>query len=256
MTREALPFVAPDLSAFARALARSLAERTADCANAVNSCAPLTWSLSPHLAEMAPDVLEWYFETSRVTGRDYFSLPPSGHLYSYPSLMSDADQDRFVASTERDARILGTHTTVHWDQNGTWQAAETQFLPKYGHAGGQIRGIVPVNVPYVYSPFPGWSANETYRVLEGEDGTPVVVFQQQEWRGVDDSDPEFLPSPANMLNRINGYPAGSVMVVYMTSDGGLSLTNSFMELVKILPANVQVVSTDAAAELALTASGY
>lgn len=232
-----------------------LAERVAACADPTNVCAPLTWSISPHLAELAPDVLRWYFDTSRTTGNDYFILPPSGHLYAYPSSMGAADQDRFVAATERDARILGAHGTVHWDVNATWRDAEDVFLPKYAHAGGVIKAIVPVNVPYVYPAFPWWSPSEFYRVLTGDDDTPMVVFRPREWRGVDDADAEFHPSPATMAAELAGYPAGTVTVIYMTSDGGLSLSNSFVELVKILPANVQVVSVDAAARLALAASG-
>jgi len=39
----------------------------------------------------------------------------------------------------------------------------------------------------------------------------------------------------------------------MTSDGGLNLSNSFMELVKILPDHVHLVSADTATRLALDA---
>ena len=39
---------------------------------------------------------------ARVHLCDWFVLPPSGHLYAYPSLMSDADQAAFVAATEAD----------------------------------------------------------------------------------------------------------------------------------------------------------
>ena len=40
----------------------------------------------------------------------------------------------------------------------------------------------------------------------------------------------------------------------MTSDGGLNLKNSIMELVKILPEHVRLVSSDTAARLAIEAS--
>ncbi len=233
-----------------------LAERVADCENPVNSCAPLTWSISPHLPELAPDVLDWYYETSRATGHDYFILPPSGHLYAYPSSLNAADQDRFVRATERDARILGTRTVVHWDLNNTWDDAQTQFLPKYARADGTIQGIVPVNVPYLYPAFPEWPADRFYSVITGEDGTPIVLFRPRQWRGIDEREPEYFLSPANMAAELTGYPPGTVTVIYMTSDGGLSLANSFMALVDLLPPSVQLVSSDAAARLALTASGY
>jgi len=41
----------------------------------------------------------------------------------------------------------------------------------------------------------------------------------------------------------------------MTSDGGLNLRNSVMELVKYLPGHVVLVSADTATRLALEASG-
>lgn len=231
-----------------------LNERVAGCAANPGACAPLTWSISPHLTHLAPDVLEWYFETSRTTGKDYFILPPSGHLYSYPTSLNPADQDRFVAATEHDARILGTRSAVHWEVNGTWVDAEENFLPKYARADGVIQGIVPVNVPYVYPAFPNWAATDFYHVLTGTDGTPVVLFRPRQWRGVDDRDAEFFLSPQNMANEIAAYPAGSVTVIYMTSDGGLNLTNSFFALTGLLPANVQIVSADAAASLAIAAN--
>jgi len=56
-----------------------------------------------------------------------------------------------------------------------------------------------------------------------------------------------------MAEELGSYPPGTVTWVYMTSDGGLSLDNSFMELERILPSHVQLVSTDAAARLALIA---
>ena len=90
-----------------------------DCASAPclngGTCPPLTWTISPHLARVAPDLLRWYYDQSHATQKDYFALPPSGHLYAYPSSMPDTDQDRFVAATEKDARVLGVTGTVHWD---------------------------------------------------------------------------------------------------------------------------------------------
>ena len=65
---------------------------------------------------------------------------------------------------------------------------------------------------------------------------------------------EFYLSPENMAVELSNYPRGTVSYVYMTSDGGLNLENSFMALVKMLPEHVQLVSGDAAVRLALEAS--
>lgn len=236
-----------------------LRQRLADCEKADNSCAPLTWSISPHLARISPDVLEWYYASSSSTGKDYFTLPPSGHLYAYPTSLNKKDQRRFVLATERDARILGVRGVVHWDWFDTWRRAEKYFLPLYARDTGFIRGVFPVNVPYMFPTFPWWPADSFYKVLEGKDGSRVVVFRPREWRGVDGKahrggDEPFFLTPKDMAAEIGSYPPGTVTWVYMTSDGGLSLENSFMELVGLLPPHVRLVSADTAARLALDAS--
>lgn len=230
-----------------------LRQRLEDCEQVVNSCEPLTWSISPHLPYLAPDVLQWYYESSYQTGKDYFILPPSGHLYAYPTSLNEADQDRFVSETEQDASILGVSSTVHWDWFDTWPDAETHFLPKYAKTNGVIKGVFPVNVPYMFPMFTWWPDDQFYEILTGEDGGKVALFKPREWRGINNSDVYHL-SPQNMANEIAAYPPGTVTWVYMTSDGGLTLQNSFMELVKLLPPNVQLVSADAAARLALSAT--
>ena len=195
---------------------------------------------------------------SHETGKDYFMLPPSGHLYAYPASLEEEMQDQFVECTEQDARILGTNSTVHWEWFTTWQRAETEFLPKYAREGGAIGGVFPVNVPYMIPTFTWPDPNQFFKVLTGEDGGEVVLFRPREWRGIDDSGSgitkKFYLSPENMALELGNYTRGTVAYVYMTSDGGLNLENSFMALVKLLPAHVRLVSADTAARLALTAS--
>jgi hypothetical protein len=148
------------------------------------------------------------------------------------------------------------NSTVHWDWADTWVEAEDRFLPRYARVDGVIRGVFPVNVPYMLPAFPWWPDDQFFRVLEGADGGHVVVFRPREWRGIhDDADPFFL-SPQKMAEELAGYPRGTVTGIYMTSDGGLTLRNSFMELVRILPSHVRLVSADTAARLALAAAGY
>lgn len=235
-----------------------LRERLDACAADPASCAPLTWSISPHIARLAPDVLAWYFTTSHETGKDTFILPPSGHLYAYPTSLSPDAQDGFVEATEADARLLGTTGVVHWDWLDSWQDAQTTFLPKYAKQGGAVRGLFAVNVPYLIEPFPSWPADKFYEVLTGADGGRAVLFRQREWRGVDGTgsaqEAPFRLTPESMAAEIAGYPPGTVTWVYMTSDGGLNLQNSFLALTKLLPERVRLVSTDTAAELALAAA--
>jgi hypothetical protein len=232
-------------------------QRAAACRVGDDSCPPLTWSISPHLARIAPDVLKWYYKMSYDTGKDYFMLPPSGHLYAYPSsLESTTMQDKFVAATEQDARLIGANSTVHWEFFHNWRYAENEFLPKYAKADGAIRGVFPVNVPYLL-PTGTWLPNQFFKVIVGRDGGKVVLFRPREWRGVNDKDAltekDFFLSPENMAKELGAYPRGTVTAIYMTSDGGLDLNNSIMELVKILPEHVRLVSSDTAVRLALEA---
>jgi hypothetical protein len=228
-------------------------QRIADCAKTGAACAPLTWSISPHLTRLAPDILAWYYEQSHRSRSDYFVLPPSGHLYAYPTSLSADSQDRFVQATEEDACILGVTGTVHWDWAGTWAEAEEKFLPKYARAGGAVRGIFPVNVPYLLPTFPWWPAEQFFEVLTGADGGKLALFRPRTWRGVDDNNFAHRLSPQRMADELGGYPRGTVTWVYMTSDGGLTLENSFLALSKLLPPHVKLVSTDTAAKLALAA---
>lgn len=229
-------------------------QRLETCRSGSGPCPPLTWTISPHLPELAPDVLRWYYERSHETGHDYFALPPSGHLYAYPSSLASDVQQRFVAATERDACILGVSGTVHWDWAGTWHDAEETFLPRYATLGGPVRGVFPVNVPYLVEAFPWWPDDRFVEVLSGADGGRVAVFRPREWRGVNDDSSPFFLGPSRMADEIAGYPRGTVTWVYMTSDGGLTLENSFQALASLLPAHVQLVSTDTAASLALAAA--
>jgi len=166
-----------------------LRQRLSDCEQTNHSCAPISWSISPHLSYLAPDVLKWYYKSARLTGKDYFVLPPSGHLYAYPTSLNSKDQDLFVSATEQDARVLGISGVVHWDWLGTWEDAENNFLPKYAGTDGVIKGVFTVNVPYMFEAFPDWPDDQSFKVLVGKDGGEVAVFRPREWRGIDnDSD--------------------------------------------------------------------
>lgn len=230
-----------------------LRQRKSDCEQADHECAPITWSISHHLPRLAPDVLRWYYKSARETGKDYFVLPPSGHFYAYPTSLNSTDRARFAAATEQDAKVLGVSGVVHWDWADTWKDAEAQFLPQYAKPDGAIRGVFPVNVPYMFEAFPWWPKSDFYKIITGRDGGSVVVFRPRAWRGIDNDSNPFFQSPQKMAEELGGYPPGTVTWVYMTSDGGLNLENSFMVLEDILPSHVRLVSADAAARLALTA---
>ncbi|MDB9786851.1 hypothetical protein OAB57_01985 [Bacteriovoracaceae bacterium] len=222
-----------------------------------NSCPPLTWTISPHLLHLAPDVLDWYYDIAKKTGNDFFMLPPSGHLYAYPSSMKKDAQDRFIELTERDARLLGTKSTMNWEWWTSWRRAEKRVLRKYAKKNGVIGGVFPVNVPFMFPTFT-WKKDQFHKILIGDDGGKVVLFRPRQWRGIhgkgNSITKNFFLTPKDMASELSKYPRGTVSYVYMTSDGGLNLKNSFMTMAKLLPKHVQLVSADKAIELALAAS--
>ena len=80
------------------------------------TCFPLEWTVSPHTFYAAPDMFRWFLNQSSSTGSDWLILPPSGHLYAYPAMLADADQEAFVGQTERDCELLNTSGTVSIDK--------------------------------------------------------------------------------------------------------------------------------------------
>lgn len=224
-----------------------LQQRLKECRT--KPCFPLLWSMSPHLAWAAPNLLRAFYNQTLQTGMDAFILPPSGHLYSYPGLMSPGDQASFVATTEADAFILNSSGSVEWEFVGTWGAAIATYLPRYA-ARGIVNFFVAVNVPYML-PVLEFAANEFFKLIGGS----VVLFRPNEWRGTSGgSDPlqPFLPDAPTMAARVNSYPRGTVTQIYLTSDGGATLSD-FFDLAALLDEHVQIVGDEVGA-LAVAAS--
>jgi hypothetical protein len=240
-----------------RAAACAASPRGAGCAY------PLGWTLSPHLAASAPDLLRWYHAATVATGADWLVLPPSGHLYAYPSLMRPGDQAGFVAATQGDARLLNTSMTVAWEFAGTWGAALANYTPRYTAAaapgafpGPGVLSLVAVNVPY-FVPILEFAPGEYFKVINGTGSGdahhPVVVFAPNEWRGTAGGGLCCMQNASAFAGAINAYPPGTVTVVYMTSDGGAELSD-YDALVAGLAEHVVVVPPDAAAGLALASA--
>lgn len=112
-------------------------QRLAHCEQdpSYKGCFPLLWTLSPHLLHLAPEMIEWYYNASYRTKSDYFVLPPSGDLYSYPSLFSDANQATFVANTEDDCTLMDCAGTTAWEFMFTWGNAIENYFPRYAAKG-------------------------------------------------------------------------------------------------------------------------
>ena len=140
----------------------------------------------------------------------------------------------------------------------TWDTALNHFYPKYA-TNNVIRGVFPMNVPYMVPIVPFLGAPDKFIVVnatEGvNDGGQVVVFQPREWRGTDATNAPPLSgreyySPSEMAKELNDNPVGTVSFIYLTSDGGGNLS-MFDEMVSMLQNHVQVVDASSLPALAL-----
>lgn len=219
------------------------------------TCFPLVWSLSPAALYLMPDVMKWYYQQSYMTRTDWFVLPPSGHLYSYPGEMQTADQAAFVAATEHDAWLMNTSATVSWEFTSTWNKAIANYFPRYAAGKDQvIQSCFAVNVPY-FVPIRAFGRNEHYKIINANNNNnnTVVLFAPREWRGKDSPNIPFVKptglSPADMAAEISSYPKGTVSHIYATSDGGFDF-QQLTEMVDALEHHVRLVGSN---ELALRA---
>ena len=207
-------------------------DRVNTCTNTNNSCYPLVWTLSPHLTYLAPEILTWFQNQANITHHDYFILPPSGHLYSYPSIMPDHLQDLYVNYTEIDCINMDTNGINHWEWFNDWKKALT-FFEKYQGP----KGFFTVNVPFN---FPVRFGKYGYTIVKDN----IVVFEPREWRGIGSSNIPFSKSNyktiEEMANEVNNYPKGTIRYIYLTSDGGGNIT-LFDNLVRKLDEHVEIV---------------
>ncbi len=197
-------------------------------------CFPLLWTLSPQLLKIAPDIIKWYYNMSYLTGSDYFVLPPSGDLYSYPAKMSGEIQDNFVKNTENDCKLMSTNTIVEWEWFGTWDKAFKSYYPKY-IKNNIVKGFLTVNVPFMFPIF-AFRDNEYYKMVND-----IAIFKEREWRGTGNTSTplskKMYLTVDEMAEEINSYPSNTVSYIYLTSDGGGNL-QMFNDLVKKLDDNI------------------
>ena len=214
------------------------------------ACYPLSWTLSPALQRDAPELAQWYFSGAARTQRDYFVLPPSGHLYAYPGSLQPQDAQAFVRATEGDAALYNASASVDWEWVGTWGRTIANFTPRYAERG-VITALFAVNVPFLL-PIAEFGAGEEFKVLGGG---RVVLFQGNEWRGDSGAATPglhpFLRNASEVAAGLLGAPRGTVSAIYLTSDGGGSV-GMLDQLAQLLEGtHVQVVDAGTLSRMAI-----
>mmetsp|Transcript_5194 Transcript_5194/g.9958 ORF Transcript_5194/g.9958 Transcript_5194/m.9958 type:complete len:586 (+) Transcript_5194:118-1875(+) len=227
-------------------------------------CFPLVWTISSQLVELHPRLLQYYYEGAKETGKDYFILPPSGSLYSYPSMMSDSVQEEYARTIVSDFAALDTRCSVHWEWFYSWggeKGALATYFPRFSAVAGpgDALGFFLTNVPYPI-PIEQFDSSEDFKIIApSPDSRALVLFKPHVWRGTDTSNAERVldpaySSPARMADKINGLPPGSVTHIYLTSDGGATI-DSVYNLVVELGEEVMIVSAGQLVDIALQKAG-
>ncbi|GMH69894.1 hypothetical protein TL16_g05271 [Triparma laevis f. inornata] len=163
-------------------VAGSKFEAETDCVNTLgqNACFPLAWSMSPQLLHFAPQLISWWYDAFKTTGTEYFVLPPSGELYSYPGGFSNEDQIKYKNRMQSVAGLMNISGTIHWEFPvfSTWKNALPYFEKYAEDENPGVNGFHCVNVPYFEPILEIFGASDR-KVLNDK----VVLFKSIEWRG-------------------------------------------------------------------------
>jgi len=213
-------------------------------------CFPLTWTISPQAVKVMPQIVLYFYNFAAQTGRDFFTLPPSGDLYSYPSMFSEANQMSYVDDVLDDFQLMDLTTSVHWEWFFSWRQAINDYFPKFSSRISNPIGFFLTNVPFDI-PLLLFGKDEDFKIV-GEQSN-VVLFKPNEWRGVNGATRQ-APSPDDMARRINEAEKGTILHIYLTSDGGASI-DSLYSLADRLEDHVKIVSGDALVKLAVQKEG-
>eukprot|EP00008_Paramoeba_atlantica_P014307 CAMPEP_0201491744 /NCGR_PEP_ID=MMETSP0151_2-20130828/31047_1 /ASSEMBLY_ACC=CAM_ASM_000257 /TAXON_ID=200890 /ORGANISM="Paramoeba atlantica, Strain 621/1 / CCAP 1560/9" /LENGTH=558 /DNA_ID=CAMNT_0047878247 /DNA_START=97 /DNA_END=1773 /DNA_ORIENTATION=- len=229
--------------------AQHMNERASMCAPN-KDCFPFIWTLSPNLVYMAPAILRWYYNLALPTERDWFIMPPSGSLYSYPGLMSPENQNGYVEKQNEQGYYMNTTGSVHWEWLLTWGRAWVDYFPHYISSTG-TRFFFLNDVPWKV-PIPGMTFlyDETYRVIGPSDDVnqAVIGFRPAfNWQlnGPTGGDPG---NSTHIANRINNLKIGTVQYVYIIQNTPL---DAVFDMVSQLDPHVQLVNHEQLADLAI-----
>ena len=218
-------------------------ERQTLCLDDPESCFPMSWSIAPAAAKYMSDIIRYYDGIAKNTTKDYFVLPPSGSLYSYPGLFPSDVQDDYINTMDKDMKVYNTRVSVHWEWFYNWRHAISTYFTKWSEFATSPRGFVLANVPYLLTV---WIfRGKEYRMV----GDNVVLFKPNEWRY---SSQKQSHTTEEMADILNGFEKGYITPVYMTIDGSLEPIQATHDLVtKYLDDHVEIVTAESLVDLVI-----
>ena len=130
---------------------------------------PLGYTISPSLYDLAPAVLRWYYENSKEG--DYFVAGPSGSSYIFPSKMSDADLDDYLAKLNEYVDKSGLNICNILDQK---IMDNPKVYNKY---------LAQPNIDAIF--YTGYGEKGDGRIKFSDNGKPVIEQRSVLWEGID-----------------------------------------------------------------------
>lgn len=190
---------------------------------------PLGYTISPSLYDLAPAALRWYYDNSKEG--DYFVAGPSGSSYVFPSKMSDADLDSYLARLNEYVDKSGLNICNILDQG---IMDNPRVYNKY---------LAQPNIDAVF--YTGYGEKGDGRIKFSDNGKPVIEQRSVLWEGIDGGSDRGEES--TVIAQINGRPASPhsadgytfVFVHCWTKD-----QSCIKRVIEGLNANVRVVPVD------------
>ncbi|MCM3597889.1 hypothetical protein M4D55_19140 [Metabacillus idriensis] len=187
------------------------------------------WGISPLLSELAPSVMNWYYESaSRGENSDQFVVGPSGIGYMYPSQYPENELDQHVKKLNQYmdqsdlhiAQIIDFNSlknTSLWNKYTSQKNIDALFYLEYSRYDTHKGKIV-------------WSNNK-----------PIISAREMLWDGLDGADEQSVIDKINSSQRNPKSEQGYTLVLVHAWSKSLSDVKTVVEQ---LDSDVEVVTPE------------
>jgi hypothetical protein len=175
-------------------------------------CPRQTWTMNGRLKELAPNVLEYFYQAAKKHGRDAFMNGPCGYGYLYPALIADEEDARKHAQlTDMVAQDTNQTAYAHWDWAMTFPGA-INYMRRF--AGTSIEGIFIAVVPS-FLPLLSFRSED---VLQDPKGDVQIFTEQLRWAARGDYFNGKGWEPERVAAFFNSRAEGSLTYAYKIHD--------------------------------------